>query len=270
MTSIHAGIPGELQEAASAARRRGEVPGMVTREETDPRPTLKGKSASASSVMMKKLPQRPIATHAPPPSRTMPLETESDIEEDEASASKENDPALSPQPIPTQSPRRPTLAKRPLSDLPCPSEDELDRDCISPSEQNIANNISQSVAEAATIVTRPASRLSERDQHVNSAVRSLKDTSTNGTASLRGEMDAADRPAKRICSDEAKENAMAEYGIPPVAKQYSSSSSSSLTTKLSDVPVKVQPAGVRKASAPGSLGAGGGKGVKARTGLRRL
>lgn len=282
MTSIHASIPVEMKAAALAARRRGEAPGSSSREEIDQRPTLKGKSASSSSVVMKKLPQRLIATHVPHPPRTVSPEIESDEEEDEASASKENDSALSPQPIPMQSPRRPTLAKRPLSDLPCPSEDEIEGTCISPSEQNVSNNLPQSLAEASTItVTRPGSQLSERDQLANAAVRNRKDASTHGTTTpLQDTMDAAsDRPAKRICSDEAKENAVAEYSMPRMTAEpslstsSSSSSSAPATIKLNDGIAKAKaqlPSGTRKASAPGSLGGGAVKRGKARVGLRRL
>ena len=215
---------------------------------------------------MKRLPQRLAATQSGPPSRTISLDAESDGEEDEASASKENDPALSPQPILTQSPRRPSLAKRPLSDLPCSIEDGLDQNCNSPSEQNIANNIFPSPAEASTSVTRPGLQPPERDQLANYTGRSLKDASTNGLVSLQQKVDVGGRPAKRICSDETKENAVEGCGIPPAAKPSSSSS----TMKLSSVPAKVQSAGARKASAPGSLSAGGVKGGKARIGLRRL
>lgn len=266
MTSIHASIPANLREAVSAARRQGESPETAPREEKDQRPTLKGKSASSSSVVMKKLPQRLIASQSVPPLRAISLDGESDVEDDEASACKENDPALSPQPVLTQSPRRPNLTKRPLSDLPCPTEEDLERQCTSPSEQNIANNITQSHADTSTSNTRPGSQLSERDQLVNTTGRSLQDASTNGAVFISDNTDAAGRPAKRICSNETKENAVEGHRILAVDKPSASSSS----TKLSDIPAKIQSVGARKASAPGSLGAGGVKGGKARVGLRRL
>ena len=268
MTSIHATIPTDLKEAALAAKRRGEDPGTSIKEDTEQRPTMKDKSASSSSVIMKKIPQRLVSTQSAPTPRAVAVqidESDDEEDEDEASASKENDPALSPEPIPMQSPRRPTLAKRPLSDLPCPTEGESEysdqNDYISPSERNVSNNVPQATAETSTNALHPGSQLSGRSQMVNfTAGRSLKDASTNRTIPVHDDEETS-RPAKRICSDEAKENAVEGYGIAPPAKP---------TTKLSSVPPKVQSAGARKASAPGSLGAGGVKGGKPRIGLRRL
>ena len=252
MTSIHASIPPNLKEAAMAAKRRGEEPGVAFKEETDQRTNLKGKSVSSSSVIMKKLPQRLTSTQSAPIPRTIALDAESGEEEDEASASKENNPALSPLSISLQSPRRPSLLKRPLSDLPCPTEDELDQTSISPSEQNVVNNVSQSSSEVSTSVAGPGAHY---------AGRSLRDASTNATVAMQSDIENG-RSAKRICSDEAKENVVAGYSTEPPSKPSS--------IKLSSVPTKVQSASARKASATGSLGAGGGKGAKARIGLRRL
>ena len=252
MTSIHASIPPDLKGAAMAAKGRGEEPGAAFKEETDQRPKLKGKSASSSSVIMKKLPQRLTSTQSAPISQAIILDTELGDEDDEASASKENEPALSPQPISLQSPRRPNLTKRPLSDLPCPTEDELDQPCITSSEQNVVNNIPESSAGTSTNVAGPSS---------HDVGRSLRDASTNAMVALQSDTDNG-RSAKRMCSDETKENAVADYSI----ASYSRPS----ITKLSSMPAKLQSASARKASAPGNLGAGGGKGAKARIGLRRL
>ena len=252
MTSIHASIPLDLKEATQAAKRRGEEPGMALKEDIGQRPTLKDKSARSSSVVMKKLPQRLASTQSAPTPQVATLDAGSAEEEDEASASKENDPALSPQFISLQSPRRPGLTKRPLSDLPCPTEDELQRTCISPSEQNVFNNVPQNFAEASTSLTGPTPRY---------VGRSLRDTSTNATVAIQDGTEHG-RSAKRICSDEAKENALAGYSSPLASKPS--------TTKLSNASAKVQSASERKALASGTLGAGGGKGAKARIGLRRL
>ena len=113
MTSIHARIPPNLRSAAIEARTRGEE---------------KQKSG--------------VKTYEAP--------DHSDTgEDDEVSASKENDPSISPSPVsppPTIQPRRNTiLGKRPLSDLPTPEEPPSDDESqthshLSASERNIAAN----------------------------------------------------------------------------------------------------------------------------------
>jgi len=260
MTSIHAGIPSDMKAAALAARTRGDVPSAI-RDEIEQRPVMRSKSSSSSSVVMKKLPQRLTSTRSAPNYRSSNQhEEETGSEEDEKSASKENDPSLSPSPVATQSPRRPSFPKRPLSDLPCPTDpedDSVDPALLSHSEQNIANSMPPPPAPEPS---RKGSQLIERNAMVNFTGRGLQGSVNS---SIRGESSKADlddsmRPAKRICSDEAKENALA--GL--------SRSGQPMPVQINSVPAKVQSAGARKASAPGSLG--GGKGGKARVGLRRL
>ncbi len=252
MTSIHATIPPNLEEAAFAAQRRGEAPGAALPEQNKQRSNLKGKSTSSSSVVMKRLPERLTSSQSAPTPRPASAGSESAEDEDEASASKENDPTLSPTAVPSQSPRRPNVTKRPLSDLPCPTEEELDQVCPSPSEQNITNNILVRRAETSTAV---------RSTETNVTERSLRDASTNVTISRQDGVEMG-RSAKRVCSDEAKENAREEYGVSTFALSSNSS--------LKSASAKVQPIPVRKASAPGILSTGASKGSKARVGLRRL
>lgn len=266
MTSIHAAIPSDLRNAVSAAKGRGEIPGTVIREDKDQRPSLKGKSVSSSSVVMKKLPQRITSTQSAPVRPLAAQNTdESAGEDDEISASKENDPMLSPLPVPTQSPRRPTLAKRPLSDLPCPTEsecDSADSPCMSSSEQNIVNNIPLSI-QTAPEVSHQGSQLAERNEMVNFTGRGLKEASMDGLVVIFDDERASSddsRPAKRVCSDEGKENVA---DGPSVQKP-------SRPLHISSMPSKPQFAPARKASAPGSLGAGSVKTGKGRVGLRRL
>lgn len=110
MTSIHARIPPNLKAAVADARTRGEE-----------KPKQRIKIFESGD--------------------------QSDVEDDESSASKENDPSISPSPVsppPTLPVRRNTvLGKRPLSDLPTPeeppSEDEQQRG-LSASEKNIVAN----------------------------------------------------------------------------------------------------------------------------------
>lgn len=267
MTSIHASIPSDLKEAVLAAKKRGEEPGNTILEHAEQRPTMKGKSASSSSVIMKKLSQRITSTQSAPQSLQLAQEDEnSGSENDEKSGSKENDPMLSPAPVPAQMPRRPMLAKRPLSDLPIPSEidnESIEAPCISPSEQNVVNNMASTPAHATVENTRKAPQLAERSQSVNLTGRGLQDTDANGSTAVCFEERAIDdtlRPAKRVCSEESKENVaegpslgkLPERPLPVVSR----SSKAGMSAQ-------------RKASAPGSLGAGSLKG-KSRVGLRRL
>lgn len=271
MTSIHASIPSHLRDAALAAKRRGEEPGTTILEDPEQRPTMRGKSASSSSVIMKKPPQRITSPQSAPISRQVAPEEdgsasdEEEEEEDENSASKENDPMLSPSPVLAQTPRRPLLVKRPLSDLPTPIEpddESTEASCLSPSDQNVLNNTFPLPSDTAPNEPCKAPPLAERSQAVNFTGRGLQDASQNDPA-LPVEGKAGDdgtRPAKRICSDESKENISEER--PSLKLVERPQSTVNITSKV----IAPFP---RKASAPGLLGAGSGKG-KARVGLRRL
>lgn len=270
MTSIHASIPSNLRDAAHAAKRRGEEAGATILDDPEQRPTMRGKFASSSSVIMKKPSQRKTSPQsAPIPRQVARGEDDSaseEEEEDEKSASKENDPMLSPSPVLAQTPRRSLLVKRPLSDLLTPLEpddESTEASCLSPSDQNVLNNRFPLPTDPAPKEPCKAPPLAERSQAVNLTGRGLQDASPNDMAALPVEGKAGDddtRPAKRVCSDESKENIsesrrslkLAEGPQPTV----------NITSKvIAPVP--------RKASAPGTLGAGSGKG-KARVGLRRL
>jgi len=187
-------------------------------------------------------------------------------EEDEHSASKENDPMLSPSPVPAQPPRPPMLVKRPLSDLPTPIEpdDEFaEAACVSPSDQNVLNNTFQFPNDMASNEPCKAPPLAERSRAANFTGRGLQEASLNDLAALSVEGKARDddtRAAKRICSDESKENISEER--PSLELPERPQSTVSILSKT------IAPV-LRKTSAPGSLGAGSGKG-KARVGLRRL
>ena len=270
MTSIHASIPADLKEAALTAKRRGEAPGTAILEDTDTRPIMKGKSASSSGVVMKKkLPQRITSTQSAPLLRPLVQggEDSGSEYEDDKSASKENDPKLSPSPVPVQSPRRPNLAKRPLSDLPTPFEIECDgiqAPCLSPSDQNVVNNTDPSPDEIMPESLRKLSQPAERNQSVNFTSRGLQEAGTTGISSVPLEdsyaMDDV-RPAKRVCSDDGKENAVEGRGLEKLSAMPLQSISSAAMAGLS---------ASRKASAPGPLGSGALKAGKARVGLRRL
>lgn len=268
MTSIHASIPSGLREAALAARRRGEESGTSVPEDAEQRPTIKAKPSSSSSVVMKKLPQRITSTQpAPNPQRRMQDDESSASEaEDEMSASKENDPTLSPLPVTAQSPRRPTLAKRHLSHLPTPIEpdcDSIEASCLSPSDQNIFNNKFHMINDPGLDTSCKVSQLAERSQAVNFAGRGVQGTATDAFAAIPLQEKTTDdggRPAKRVCSDESKENVAAERRLENLPER-----SVAVINKTN----KTETSAPRKASAPGSLGGGTSKG-KARIGLRRL
>ena len=258
MTSIHASVPPDLREMASAARRRGEIAETSRKDNAEPR--SQGMSASSSGLASRSLPQRPTSTHPAPVLIRFPQDThDSDEEEDENSASKENNPALSPVPVPAPSPRKPKLAKRPLSNLPCPIESDENQHttCMNSSEQNIAKNAIQ----VPTAGSRPEGIHSvETSSMLNLKGRISQDQSSEQRiASAPEAFESYDgRPVKRTCSDEAKENAAAGSSImgQPRAPQPSS------------VPMNLHSAGPRKASAPGAIGSS--RAGKPRVGLRRL
>ena len=260
MTSIHASIPPDVREAALVAKRRGEDPGCSISDAQDPRPSLKSKSASSSSVVMKRLPQRITGINR---------ENErsgSEDSEDENSESKENDPLLSPSPVPTQNPRRPTLLKRPLSDLPTPVEQGDGSNaatCLRPSEQNVVNNTFPPATDLDIGTTYRVPQLAESSQAVNFTGHGLQDVYINELGTLPSTEkagDDGDRPAKRICSDEAKENVAEGRRLERLPGR--PAPSTNCGSKAPD-------SAPRKASAPSSLGTGNMKG-KAKIGLRRL
>lgn len=142
MTSIHARVPGNLRQAVDAAKTRGE--------EDRPSPTSQTEVSVLESRMDRRqvptLLRRKLSSHVWRPS-PLPLvrapEVDGDPElsddEEDHDPSKENDPSQSPSPV-MQSPRSPrknVLGKRPLSELPTPTEPEED---MTESEKNVAVN----------------------------------------------------------------------------------------------------------------------------------
>lgn len=146
MTSIHARIPPELATTVQATKQRGDDCSVPLKSKSaDLQRRANRKTASASSVTMKRPAHLALShidstlrsTSAPMPHHQSLQEgDESDIENDE---NAENDPSLSPTPvtIPNTSPRRPALEKRPLSDLPTPTEPDQHEEegGLSPSER---------------------------------------------------------------------------------------------------------------------------------------
>jgi ubiquitin-conjugating enzyme E2 S len=136
MTSIHAPIPLELKSAVTEAKLRGEEAGTVLHEQEDEthiqRPQKHRRTQAATKKTVRKtsgipsqFSSRPFAHPTPPMSEDMMSEDEADS----ASASKENNPSLSPSPVSLAppSPRKTALGKRPLSVLSIPyAEEEAD------------------------------------------------------------------------------------------------------------------------------------------------
>jgi ubiquitin-conjugating enzyme E2 S len=181
MSSIHAPVPDDLSSAANEAKLRGEDAGAVIQEQDHtslPRPQKDTTTTNmkAHSLRMKKKPaQTAEPSHNPEPEH-QPVEQqlgnnthdlsfssdEEDTDNDEnannlATATKENDPSLSPSPVKLAppSPRKNALGKRPLSVLslsPDPSaamepdhhllhlHHANDTDAMTASEKNVAAN----------------------------------------------------------------------------------------------------------------------------------
>ena len=270
MTSIHAPIPTSLQDAVAAARSRGEeIKPVIAKQASRKRPHL---------VL-----EEPII-----PPQAAP-DHDADSSDDEATASKENDPALSPSPVnpPIPSPRRPQLLKRPLSDLPTPTEtdsDEEEEACVgmTSSERNIAANtpnLSSNIARmAVSEQSMPGTKLVERSRSFNFSARDRDESTTTGLMIMPFEDQSADTnvgeeqegtyqpPTKRVCSGEEKENITEAQQAKPT-----------LPAKLAAITgptAKVATAGsLRKVSS--ASGSGGGAAstrvmAKPRVGLRRL
>ena len=265
MTSIHAGIPDRMREAVLVAKSRGEEPGAIIAENIERRPRMKYKSMTSSTVVMKNLPHRLSSKQLAPSPRQIVQEHDTTSEDEENSECKENDPMLSPSPVPALLQRRPMLGKRPLSDLPVPLETHPDSGhapLLSPSEQNIANGSDATSSNSKGGSSRKDSQLTERNISSITNGRRIQDVELNAVATQLLEDQIADgpRPSKRVCSEEGKENALEEHSY----------------MRLPDWPLPVMNGmsreclpNSRKASAPGSTNVGSLKG-KSRVGLRRL
>lgn len=142
MTSIHARIPASLRRAVDEARSRGEEcdSGKMT-EEQRPGSASRVESPSHHTSLRRTLPthrSRPSPLPLTPGPAVLEVTVLSDDEEDHDPA-KENDPSQSPSLVvqTSRSPRKNVLGKRPLSELPTPTDPE---DAMTASEQNIAVN----------------------------------------------------------------------------------------------------------------------------------
>ena len=260
MTSIHASIPSDARDAVILAKRRGEIAGTAVEEDTEKRPMTKGEPASPSTRhLMRKLPECVAHEQSAPSTLHQALEDESPASEDEddISASKENDPLLSRSrvPVPVPSSRRPSMAKRPLSDLHIvkPEHDTIDAPCLSPSEQSAVNNAIPLTSITTSHSSRKGLQPAEKSQSINKAGH-------NHDINGMGSDDFDGRPIKRICSDFGKEDTLETRGARKL-----------IETRLLTIGAasKISVPNSRKASESSSSGTSSVKG-KARVGLRRL
>ena len=155
MTSIHARIPVNMRQAVDAARRRGEVDQATINAKTEGcDPASRTKSRPGSTLLRKKLPSTLLRLSALPLLHGSAVGENDGLPDDEEDhdPSKENDPSQSPSPVTEnpRSPRKKVSGKRPLSELPTPTDPE---DGMTDSEKNIAVN--QDSEDAANIAFDP-------------------------------------------------------------------------------------------------------------------
>lgn len=243
---------------ARQARLMTSIHARAGAEDAKQIPIMKAKSTgSMSSVVVRKPRERTTSTQSAPRSHHQALEGERPASEDEGdeSASKENDPLLSR--VPAPSPQRPTLAKRPLSDLPIVEpEYDLDATFLSSSEQNVVNNVNPLAGLGPPDSLGKGLQLAERSQSLSVTGRGLQERGGNGM----GSVDLEGRPTKRICSDSGKENAPKNWETGKLLEK---------PLPAVSVATQVGAPTSRKVSVSSSSGTSSVKG-KSRVGLRRL
>lgn len=192
--------------------------------------------------------------------------------DDEASASKENDPSLSPSAVAVESPRIHGSTKRPLADLPTPTEPEQDSGSLfstSPTENNMSSNIPLSSAPIGSNPDRSAEglKLVERRRGVNHNTRAIRGMGQDKPIIIpfdeKTESDDDVPASKRICSREGKENGFEALGICETATFATRSALAS-----GSVPAARLPAVVAKKQIQNTVA--GSRITRPRVGLRRL
>ncbi|KAJ5832711.1 Ubiquitin-conjugating enzyme E2 [Penicillium riverlandense] len=280
MTSIHAPISADLKDAVTEAKLRGEDAGAVFEEKDNTGFQRPRKEQRIQTVTMKTTVRATGPTQEPAgDSFAMPSDDDSE-NEDPASASKENDPSLSPTPVrlAPPSPRKNALGKRPLSSLPVPYAEYPDSDmmlvdeeedmgslCMSSSEQNIQANTSRPGSPQ-----RKQIKLSLLNRGLNASSRVRDDLQiyedvpefSTQDASRRLSGDGKENPLAVIGLKEKREIQTAKTVTPlstgSAQPRLASSLASSAAPKVSKVA-----AGVRKVSS-------GAAKPKPRIGVRRL
>ena len=266
-----------MKDAVAEAKQRGEEAGTKIKDDAEERPTAARKTSVQSSVQMKRLQTSSRQPSEDDASLQADAGESDDGEDDEASASKENDPSLSPSPVllAPPSPRKTNLGKRPLSALPTPidpdaEEVDLDQvaDKLSSSARNIANNSSPTELSGGA---RKSPKLCERGSGVNSSGRLRDDLDEAALITPFCDDDANameartldQNKAKVACAAEGKENMTEANGERPKSSRVGKKSAAGLG-------VVARAAASRSVSSASTSSAGSGKGSKPRVGLKRL
>ena len=287
MTSIHAVVPPNLREAVKEAKCRGEDPPKEVQEKNtevnksseSQRPT-QAESRSRSQIT---LPQRSLSNRA----REDEACGSEDDEVDDATASKENDPSLSPSPVSPlpPSPRKSGLKKRPLSALPTPidPDDLFDEEGglgISASDRNIANNnkpshVDESDGSRNGSGSRKSPKLSEGANGVNASGRIRSDDVDDCAAiSPFFSDEMAQQQAQQSSSlTGLGTNKAATTTSYPEGKENMSEKDVSLSKsveRVTSLGAASSPSNSRKTSGANQPSGGSAKNGKPRVGLRRL
>ena len=250
MASIHARIPRNLQNEVLEAKRRGDESEATPVDRMRQQLLASDKSCATAGIDGER--SNYLNTSSFQTARSSPhirvdySEEHNDSSDadtdDEASASKENDPSLSPSPVTLESPRISASIKRPLSDLPIPTEPENDPGSLSGSNfsaQNIPNNVSLSSAPLGLILNDPIEslKLMERSRIANHISCALHESGMDRHVVMSRDARAFsddDLPAsKKICSREEKENGLEELGNGVVAARPVIANGNAPTARLS-------------------------------------
>ena len=261
MTSIHGSIPPDLKDLALSARRRGEIVRTSIGKDITQSQTLKSKSGCPyTRPPMGKPPDGVTPAQSARNTLDQSLENENSPNEDGYSicVSKENDPLLSQSPVPVPSPRRPSSAKRPLSDLHIiePEYDMTNAPGLSPSDQNVVNNVLPPSILAAPDGSQKTLQLTKKSQSVYNAGHNQE---TEGSSTSSDDLEV--KPIKRVRPGSGKENMLETWE----------------ESKALDIPLRgiyaateIELPSLRKALASNPLGTRGRAKGKSRVGLRRL
>lgn len=258
MASIHAPIPAAIKDIVREARLRGEDENTpVSETEKKDRPLSTRAHSSSSSVIMKK---KAISNSANQAGSGTASTLPEDDEDEAHDPSKENDPSLSPSPVTPPvllSPRRSTLGKRPLSDLPTPIELE-DDDGMSESQRNISANMTpRSLSREANDAESPlrkSPKLSELSgKMVNASGRGRDETNKDSKSVLP--------------TEDEKENVDKNRSATPRVHPSEGNQGVSRADNVAAKPNSVRPT-MRKTSTASSTSSN--KSGKARIGIRRL
>lgn len=179
MTSIHARIPANLGQAVAAAKRRGEEDHSNHMAE-EMRPSLAARPKSRPNLALL---QKTLPVHRSRPS-PLPLTQESAAsgdpalsdDEEEHDPAKENDPSQSPSLViqVPRSARKTILGKRPLSELPTPTDPE---DGMTESEKNVAlNQVGQPAFTNASCPAKKSPKLAVSAAGTNASGRVREET----------------------------------------------------------------------------------------------